>query len=201
MARTQSSDYSKIRTKILRKAAALFARKGYNRTTIEDLATATTSSRGALYHYFASKEAILFEIIAGRVIEMTEHVQRAMDVPAEPPQRCANVIRAIIALNTSSQNETIVLMSDQQYLSKSERSEITRLQNVIVDCVMQVLADADGTGRMTQARGKACAMTLFGMTNFIYTWYDSKGPLSPEELADLVVSLFLDGFLAAGDAS
>lgn len=201
MARPQSKEYSKIRLGILRKAAAQFAKKGYATTTIEDLANATGSSRGALYHYFDSKEAILYEIIVARVDVMTARIQAVIEKTDDPQERCRSVIRAIIELNTASPNESVVLMTDQQYLSRTERTDITRRQNVIVGLVTAVLKEADVSQRLNDANARAYVMTLFGMTNFIYTWYNRRGPLPPEDLADLVADLFLSGFQApAGTA-
>ena len=73
MARTQSKLYPEIRQGILKSAANLFAEKGFSTTTIVDLAAACQSSRGALYHYFSSKEEILTQILE-------EHVSSMLDV-------------------------------------------------------------------------------------------------------------------------
>src|SRR2546422_3594126 len=63
MARTRSENYDGIHLGILTNAAALFSAQGYMRSSIADLADACKLSRGALYHYFDSKEAILFAIL------------------------------------------------------------------------------------------------------------------------------------------
>jgi AcrR family transcriptional regulator len=194
MARTQSEHYPEIRRGILRSAAKLFADKGYARTTIVDLAKATTSSRGALYHYFDSKEAILKEIVLQHVGDMTARVEAAIAASRDPTEQCRNVIQAMIGLNTQSRNESVVLMNDQQYLDKKDRRTITRRQNEIVDLVADVLARADKAKRIKPKSRKAYTMLLFGMMNFIYTWYDPKGPVAPDELAGMVAEVFLKGF-------
>jgi AcrR family transcriptional regulator len=194
MARTQSEHYPEIRRGILRSAAKLFAEKGYARTTIVDLAKATTSSRGALYHYFDSKEAILKEIALQQVADMTARVEAAIAASDDPSEQCRNVIEAMIGLNTQSRNESVVLMNDQQYLDRKDRRTIKRKQNDIVDLVAGVLARADDAERIRDGSKKAYTMLLFGMMNFIYTWYDPKGPVAPDELAGMVAEVFLNGF-------
>jgi AcrR family transcriptional regulator len=194
MARTQSEHYPEIRRGILRSAAKLFAEKGYARTTIVDLAEATTSSRGALYHYFDSKEAILKEIALQQVADMTARVEAAIAASDDPSEQCRNVIEAMIGLNTQSRNESVVLMNDQQYLDRKDRRTIKRKQNDIVDLVAGVLARADDAERIRDGSKKAYTMLLFGMMNFIYTWYDPKGPVAPDELAGMVAEVFLNGF-------
>jgi AcrR family transcriptional regulator len=194
MARTQSEHYPEIKRGILRNAAKLFAQKGYAGTTIVDLAKATTSSRGALYHYFDSKEAILKEIVLQHVGDMTARVEAAIAASRDPTEQCRNVIQAMIGLNTQSRNESVVLMNDPQYLDRKDQRTITRRQNEIVDLVADVLARADKAKRIKPKTRKAYTMLLFGMMNFIYTWYDPKGPVAPDELAGMVAEVFLNGF-------
>ena len=194
LARTKSKDYDGIRKKILRKAAALFAAKSYSRTTIGDLAKATTSSRGALYHYFDSKEEILRDILIVHIGEMIETVKAVVKETDDPQETCVRVIAAIIRMNTASANESIVLMSEQRFLNRTERDKIRSLQNEVVDLVLSTLRAADTVDRISEHNAKAYAMTLFGMTNYIYTWYDQKGSLEPDELAAMVADVFLHGF-------
>ena len=78
MARTRSENYDGIHLGILTNAARLFSAQGYMRASIADLADACKLSRGALYHYFDSKEAILFAILDAHIREMIEHVETAV---------------------------------------------------------------------------------------------------------------------------
>ena len=75
MARTRSENYDGIHLGILTNAARLFSAQGYMRASIADLADACKLSRGALYHYFNSKEAILFAILDAHIREMIQHVE------------------------------------------------------------------------------------------------------------------------------
>ncbi len=196
MARTQSERYPEIKLGILRGAAKLFANKGYARTTIADLADAMTSSRGALYHYFDSKESILKAIILAHIGDMAGRVEAAIGADDTPNRRCKNMIHAMVTLNTESQNEATVLMDDLRYLDKRDRKRIIAKQNRIVDLVVDVLHQADTAKRLTERTGKPYAMMLLGMLNYIYTWYDPDGPVPPAEFADMVADVFLGGFQA-----
>ncbi len=89
MARTRSENYDDIQQGILSTACALFARQGYMRASIADLADACRISRGALYHYFDSKEAILFAILDAHIRRMIADVEKAM---ASQPGSRAGVI-------------------------------------------------------------------------------------------------------------
>ena len=78
MARTRSEKYDDIQAGILRNAARLFARKGYERSSIGDLVEACELSRGAIYHYFDSKEAILFAMLDSLVRSLLANLESAI---------------------------------------------------------------------------------------------------------------------------
>jgi AcrR family transcriptional regulator len=195
MARTQSVNYFEIRTGLLRQAAQLFARRGYARTSIADLTRASASSRGTLYHYFDSKEAILKEILGRHVADMGHRVSAAIALSDNGMQQLRNISRAMTTLNAESRNEQIVLMNELGNLKKSDQAEIRSMQNHIVDMVLGTLRKLDRGRRLTPRNRKAYTMLFLGMINFTYAWYDPKGPVAPRELADMAADILLDGFI------
>src|SRR5712691_4540100 len=185
MARTRSENYDGIHLGILTQAAALFSAQGYMRSSIADLADACKLSRGALYHYFDSKEAILFAILDAHVREMIQHVEAALAPGGQTLVQFRNVIRAIVEVNAKSPNE-------QQAIKNLERQ--------LVDIVTDLLVRLDAEGKIVKRTKKIYTMILFGIINFTYTWYDPKGGVGPKEFADMAVELFLNGF-APGNAA
>jgi AcrR family transcriptional regulator len=194
MARTQSANYPEIKTAILRTAARLFAAKGYANTSIGELTKACAVSRGALYHYFDSKEAILREMLREHIADMASRAQAAIEVSDRPEQQLRNIIRAITALNARSRNEQVVLMNDLGNLGKAEQARIRSLQTRIVDLVLESLQHADRGKRLTRRNRKVYTMLVLGMVNYSYAWYDPKGPVTPRELAEIAADLALKGF-------
>lgn len=196
MARTQSKLYPEIRRGILKSAAELFAEKGFSTTTIVELADACQSSRGALYHYFSSKEEILTRILE-------EHVSNMLDVLVElgeqrlaPEEHLRAVARTIMRLNTENQAEQSVLLNDWNQLDEKKRHEIGALQRRILSIIRDVLTRLDRRHRLTPRSATTYMMSLLGSLNYTFAWFDPKGPVSPEEYADQVVDLFLHGFLS-----
>jgi AcrR family transcriptional regulator len=194
VARPQSINYQEIRTGLLSQAAELFARRGYARTTIDDLTKASASSRGTLYHYFDSKEAILKEILVQHITDMSACVAAAMLPGDAPAAQLRQIIRAMTTLNAASRNEQVVLMNELGNLARGDQREIRGLQNRIVDRVLETLCKLDGGKRLTPANRKAYTMLVLGMINFTYAWYDPKGPVAPRQLADMAADILLEGF-------
>ena len=200
MARTRSENYDGIHLGILTNAARLFSAQGYMRASIADLADACKLSRGALYHYFDSKEAILFAILDAHIHEMIEKVETAVAAGGPTLTQFQNVIRAIVEVNAKSPHEQRVLIHDLSFLNADEQQTIKDLERQLVDIVTDLLLRLDAEGRIVKRTKKIYTMILFGIINFTYTWYDPKGAIGPQEFADMAVELFLHGF-APGDAA
>lgn len=200
MARTRSQNYDAIHLGILTHAAALFSAQGYTRSSIADLADACKLSRGALYHYFDSKEAILFAILDAHIREMIQKVENAISGGGPTFTQFQNVIRAVVEVNAKSPNEQRVLIHDLSFLDDDEQQLLKKLERQLVDVVTDLLVRLDAEGRIVKRTKKIYAMILFGIINYTYTWYDPKGGVGPQEFADTAVDLFLNGF-ASGAAA
>jgi AcrR family transcriptional regulator len=198
MARTRSENYDDIQGGILSAACALFAQQGYMRASIADLADACKLSRGALYHYFDSKEAILFAILNAHVRRMISDVEQAMARQSTNLDRFRAAIRAIVELNAGSSNEQRLILNDLAFLGDAEQKAVKALERQLVDTVSDLLVRLDTEGKIAKRSKKVYTMMLFGMLNFSHTWYDPKGDIEPKEFADMVVDLFLHGFTPPG---
>ena len=200
MARTRSENYDGIHLGILTNAAALFSAQGYMRSSIADLADACKLSRGALYHYFDSKEAILFAILDANVREMIARVEASVSAGGPTLTQFQNVIRAIVEVNAKSPHEQRILIHDLSFLNEGEQQAIKDLERQLVDTVTDLLVRLDAEGKIVKRTRKIYTMILFGIINYTYTWYDPKGGIGPKEFADMAVELFLHGFASDGAA-
>ena len=196
MARTRSPEFEDIQLGILSRAARLFAAHGYERTSIGDLVKACDVSRGALYHYFESKEAILFAMLDTLVRGLLEKLVEAASIDADPVQRLNGIIEAFLEYNAASPHEQVILLNDLGALNKTEQKQIIRVENEIVDLVAEALSRADTSGAITPATRKVYTMRLFGMINYTYTWYNPKGEVKPRQLARMALGVFLHGLLS-----
>jgi AcrR family transcriptional regulator len=200
MARTRSENYDDIQAGILRNAARLFATRGYERSSVGDLVQACELSRGAIYHYFDSKEAILFAMLDALVRSLLASLERAVAQGDEPLQKFERVIEAFVEHNAQSPEEQIVLLNDLGALQAEEQHQIVQTERKIVELVGWVLGSIDSKKKMNRRNARVYTMMLFGMINYTYTWYDAKGAIKPKEFAQLAADLFLKGFLSDSSA-
>jgi AcrR family transcriptional regulator len=200
MARTRSEKYDDIQAGILRSAARLFAEQGYERSSVGDLVEACELSRGAIYHYFDSKEAILFAMLDSLVRSLLASLEQAVAEGGAPLEKFLRVIEAFVEHNAQSPEEQIVLLNDLGALKAEEQRQIVQTERKIVELVGKVLTSIDATKKMNKRNARVYTMMLFGMINYTYTWYDAKGSIKPKEFAQLAAELFLKGFLAESSA-
>lgn len=194
MARTQSKNYPEIRDSILRSAAKLFAAKGYPNTSIEDLANACNSSRGALYHYFDSKEQILADILVTH-LDVVLDALKAVESRGEAPMETFRLLmRRLMVLNSLNQAEQITLLNESSELDDEASGVVRAKQREIVEIFVRALARLDSQKRMTARRRKVYAMMVLGAVNYSHNWYRPDGPITPEAYADMTVDSFIRGF-------
>jgi AcrR family transcriptional regulator len=192
MARGRSAGYDDQRAAILAEAARLFARNGFVATSMNQVAEACSLSKAALYHYFRDKYALLIEIAEGHVQRLLEVIE---EVEAEHPN-CATRLPALIQRfvyeYSSAQDAHRVLTEDVRFLEPSDRERILDVEREVVarfaSCIAMVRPDLN-----QRLLAKPLAMLLFGMINWLFTWFKPDAQLDYPTLAPLVTELFLHG--------
>lgn len=194
MTRVRADDYGDKKQSILDRAATLFARKGFELTTMVDVATACGTSKSHLYHYFPGKEDLLFEIvrehIAGQAVELSEIV--ALPLPAE--ERFQRYVNAFVMRAAHSRDEHLVLMNDLKFLPAARRKQVRKLETQLVDLMIGLLKEINPTLMLPDKVQAPYAMLLFGMIIWTFTWYQKSGAIAPAELAARISHLFVHGF-------
>lgn len=200
MARTRSENFPAIQRGILKRAAAVFAKSGYTGSSINDLSDAIDLSRGALYHYFPSKEAILCGILDNHLLRFLDVIEHAMRPNGSAIDQLRAVTRAIVDLNSQSPDEQILILNEVNQLSKEDRERITDLERRVLDRLSDLLIRVDSAGKITPRNKRVYTMMYLGIINYTFAWYDPKGRIKPAEYADMATDLFLHGLLTGAPA-
>ena len=176
---------------LLTHAARVFADRGYDRTTMRDLAASSGMSLAGMYYYVRGKEDLLFLIQERCFTKVLEGSEAALAQATDPHERLATFIRHHVSFFAAHMPEMKVLSHEAAALSGERLKRITRIKRRYVDrlegLVKDVAIDWPAPDR------SAATYALFGMMNWIYNWYDPAGPLDAERLAELVTRIFLGG--------
>lgn len=187
MARPQSPDYDKRREAILVAAAQLFAEKGFPGASVAELAKACKSSKSLIYHYFPSKDDILYAVMVDHLDALAEAADASCAIGSALDRLRALTI-AFMRLYASAQNHHKVLLNELDSLPAKRRADVVAKQRRIIAAAEAVIGEiAPGGG------ARVNTMLFFGMINWTHTWFDPMGPFMPEALALRVVEIMQRG--------
>lgn len=177
--------------RLLATAAKVFADKGFHPTTMRDLSRATGMSLAGMYYYVRGKDDLLYRIQERTFSRVLEGGGLAVAQGRDPLERLHRFIRHHVTFFAEHMPEMKVLSHEAESLGGKRREAINALKRRYVDLLLGVLREIDGLEDAADRR--LAAYALFGMMNWIYTWYDPEGPISPERLAERFAELFLYG--------
>ncbi len=188
--------FDRRRENLLAVAARVFAARGYDRTTMRDLSRASKMSLAGMYYYVRGKEDLLFQIQRGSFERVREGAERAIAEATGAEERLQAFIRHHVQFFASHMDEMKVLSHEAESLTGAPLEEVRRLKRAYADLCQGLLAALEEQNGGERVGRHIASYALFGMMNWIYTWYDPKGSLGATELAESICRLFLNGYAA-----
>ncbi|MCY7318709.1 MAG: TetR/AcrR family transcriptional regulator [Ramlibacter sp.] len=196
MARPRSSQHELRREQILEIAAQCFADRSYPAASMNDIAAAGGTSKARLYHYYDSKEAILFDLLDRytqrllAIIGEAEATAQRRDL--DEREALHELIRSFLQEYQNSATRHVALLHDTKFLGDEQRDLILNRQRDVVSAVTRFIKRAY-PGRLTAGNQTALTMMLFGMINWTFTWLRPGGPLSYAAFAEEVIAVLERG--------
>jgi AcrR family transcriptional regulator len=199
MARTQAADYDERKEAIVETAAALFASQGFAGASVADLAKRCKTSKSLVYHYYESKEDILYDVMISHVRALEAAAREAVKSDERPERKLRELAHRFMALYVGAANRHKVLLNDLDHLPKARRAEIVTVQRGLIEIVRKLLLEIEPGLKRKSGASFAAAMLFFGTINWTHTWFDSKGAVSAGALAEMAVDLTLGGLAKAAE--
>ncbi|MFN4156630.1 MAG: TetR/AcrR family transcriptional regulator [Paracoccaceae bacterium] len=197
MARTRAADFEEKQRVILDHAAQVFADQGMEKASMSQIATVAQVSKALLYHYYPSKDALIFAIITTHLEGLDTAIDEADDPTLAPEKRLRKLVGAVLENYRGADNQHKVQLNATAALSDAQKAEITAIERRIVRRFSDVL-DLVNPGLNTKTRPllMPVTMSLFGMMNWVYMWFRDGGRISREDYADVATTLILEGIKA-----
>lgn len=197
MARTRANDFEEKRRGILLSAAAVFAEQGMEKASMAQIAGHSQISKALLYHYYPSKDALIFAIIEEHLAELESAIEAA-DIPdAAPADRLRRLVSTVLENYRDADNEHKVQLNAMHALNDTQREAIHEIERRIVRRFAAVLRDINpAIDNSERPLLMPVTMSLFGMMNWVYMWFRDGGAITREEYADLATTLILEGIKA-----
>ena len=190
MARTVAKDYDDKRVHILKTAAKLFAVEGVARASMSQLAHAAGISKANIYHYYDSKDALLYDILDTYLVQLKDRISNLHLAGLTAEEKLHQIIYEILQFYDGMdhehkiQTEGIPLLPpvQQDILRGYQRDMVATLEAVLIELAPDIFE-----GQKEKLR--ATTMSIFGMVNWFYMWNSHKSEAARQNYAELVSKL------------
>jgi AcrR family transcriptional regulator len=159
---------------------------------MRDLSRASGTSLAGLYHYFGSKERLLYLIQKGTFTTILEKLKTSLQQAEQPEQRIRTFILNHLEYFLVNQQGMKVLSHEDEALKNGLGAEIAAIKREYYRICLGLM-DSLKRERGLDFDARTAVMSLFGMMNWIYTWYNPRIDGRAEELAQRMGDIFLRG--------
>ena len=184
------------REKVYEIAAGVFHRKGYDNTSMSDIAEAVGLTKAGLYHHIASKERLLYTIL-DYGMDMTEAcVVEPLQSVKDPLARLRKMIDLHLRLVLEGRRlEVTGILHECKGLSPKDQAKINKRKKEYVRMVTATVQDVTRKAKGRPVDPKLAALALLGMLNWTYQWYTPTGATKPDQMVREFQQLFIQGIL------
>ena len=193
--RTAAAPLGARRAEICRTAAQIFRERGYDATSLSDLSRALGMTKAGLYHYFESKEALLFEILMFGMDRVREHVVVPAQDIRDPEERLRQLVVRHAAIAMDGRGAVAYLGDEIRALPTSSRRQIDQRTRYYFDLIRNTLRELKMRGHLRDIDPTVATCSLLGMILWLPRWFRQDGRLSQTDVADQIAKLALAGVL------
>ncbi len=176
---------------IMKAGAELFSTKGFVETSMDEVAAAAKISKGGMYHYFSSKNELLDAILVN-FIDMVLADLEELDRIADPLGKLTRLVSRHVEIYTKHPYAAKTLIDEAHCLPARSRKKIVVKEKEYFRAVAGVVSEYLGPC-VEKSEVTAITFSLLGMCNWIYSWYNPKGPIDPSRLSEIILSIFSNG--------
>jgi AcrR family transcriptional regulator len=194
-AQKKSAPNNERLAEIYRTAAQIILRKGYDATSVNDIANALGMTKAGLYHYINGKKELLFDIMNFGLGELAEEVATPARAVRDPAARLRFIVGAHARLVTRGQGAITILVDEVTALTPAQQRKITQSKRQYFDLLRDTLNELKAAGKMRDVDTTAAAFSLLGMINWLSRWFQQGGALDEEQAAEQIVRMALHGLL------
>jgi AcrR family transcriptional regulator len=199
VAQSTSAESGRLR-EIYRVAAQIICEKGYDATSMNDIAEAVGLTKAGIYHHVPGKKDLLFQIMSFGLDRLDEEVIVPAREIADPEQRLRKIIGTHVWLITSrstarGNNPISVVLDEVAGLTPAHRRLIDRRKRAYVDLIQETLRQLKREGKLRDVDVTVATFSMLGMILWLSRWYRPDGRLTPDQVAVETTNIALGGLL------
>jgi AcrR family transcriptional regulator len=186
-----SSANESRRDHLIKTAAKLFAKKGFERTTVRDIAKAVGMQSGSLFHHFKNKEEILYSVMKEVIFLHTSRMQEIEKTTKEPQEKILALIKVELeAVLGETHDAMSILVSEWRSLSVENQEKILKLRNIYEQIWLTALEEGKSAG-LVISDPFIVRRFLTGALGWTFNWFQLEGTMSLDELANEALRLVI----------
>lgn len=201
--KSHDSRFDRRLAEILDCATEVFAEKGYEGASMRDLSRLSGISLAGLYYYFDSKEKLLYFIQKHTFTTIIEQLRERLETVTNPEERIRVFVLNHVEYAAARQKAMTVLSHEDDVLKNGYGSELAAIKREYYRICLGLVEDLAEAEKLKYLGAEAASsggmstriavMSLFGMMNWLYTWYNPRVDPDAETLARELSDLFLEG--------
>ncbi|MBX8802150.1 TetR/AcrR family transcriptional regulator [Pseudochrobactrum asaccharolyticum] len=197
MSRTRATDFEEKQRGLLISAAEVFADLGMEKASMSLIANHAKVSKSLLYHYYPSKDELIFAIITTHLEDLVAAIEEADDEALDPRKRLRQLVGTVLECYKGADNQHKVQLNAAWALPEEQRNQIYAIERRIVKRFSRVLREINPElDNAERPLLTPVTMSLFGMINWVYMWFKDGGKITREDYADVATTLILEGIKA-----
>lgn len=178
--------------RLMAAATRLFSERGYDRTSVQEIVEAAGVTKGALYHYFGSKDDLLHEIY-GRLLRLQqERLDAYADAAESVEDRLRRAAADVVVTTIDNLDDAKIFFRSMHQLSPEKQKQVRAERRRYHERFRDLVAEGQRTGVFNAATPPDLVVDYhFGSVHHLSTWYRPDGKLAPEEVAGHLADLLM----------
>jgi AcrR family transcriptional regulator len=182
------------RDRLIKAGIDLFYKKGYPNTTIRDIGEKASISTSVIYHYFKDKEEVLFEIIKIAGDDLFKLLHDIIEEEKDPVRCLEKMIKAhMVDWCLKRKKESKIIVMDDAWLTRERRKTNIESQRKLYSLYKDRLFELQEKGLIVDTDLTVLCFSIFGIIAQSIRWFNEKGPLTKEEVAQNVIRILFTG--------
>ncbi len=176
-------------------AAQIFFKKGYNATSLNDIADEFNITKAGLYYYVESKQDLLYRIITLGLDNVKNEVLEPARKINDPEERLRFIILNHSRLCAGGNHAVIIISHEDNELSFHQREETLKRRRDYFDFIRDTLVELQEQGKIKEIELTTATFTILGMIIWLSRWYSPNGKMSVEKVCEEICGMAMRGIL------
>jgi len=183
-----------VKERLLHVATRLFARHGFEGTSVQDIVDAAGVTKGAMYHYYGSKDDLLFEVYHQLLTMQTAHLDEIAGGPGTAEERLRAAAADVVITSLENLDDGIVFFRSLHMLPDDKQTQVRAERRLYHDKFKALVDDGVAAGTFRSDISSDIVVHYYlSVVNQTGSWYKPDGSLSPAQVADLFTELLIGG--------